>query len=153
MRRVHRRERVRFTADQMFDLVNDVDAYPQFLNWCRSSSIERVGDSEVVATMKVGLGGLHRSITTRNTFKRPEGISMEMVAGPFRDLTGNWRFEPAHGTGCIVALELEIQLSTTPFDMMFAALFEEMVNSQVSAFVARAKTVYAKPAVDQSEKR
>ena len=116
---------MRFTADQMFDLVNDVDAYPQFLNWCRSSSIERVGDSEVVATMKVGLGGLHRSITTRNTFKRPEGISMEMVAGPFRDLTGNWRFEPAHGTGCIVALELEIQLSTTPFDMMFAALFED----------------------------
>ena len=148
MRRVRQQSQVSYTAGQMFDLVNDVDTYPEFLNWCRSSSVERVSDTEVVATMKVGLAGLQRSITTRNTFKRPENISMEMVTGPFRSLTGNWSFEPAQEIGCVVALELELQLSTTPFDRLFAALFEEVVNSQVSAFVDRAETVYADPAAE-----
>ncbi len=147
MRTVRRREQVVFTAEQMFDLVNDVAAYPDFLHWCRSSSVEQVSDTEVVATMDVGLGGYLKSLTTRNRFKRPERISMELVKGPFSNLTGNWRFKPAQGGGCIVALDLEFQLSTIPFEMMFAALFEETVNSQVSAFVTRAESVYAKPDV------
>ena len=126
----------------MFDLVNDVAAYPEFLHWCRDSAVERVSDTEVIATLEVGLGGMSKTFTTRNTLERPERIAMELVDGPFRSLTGAWSFRGVETSGCVVGLELDFQVAHMPLESLFAALFEEMVGTQVAAFVARANTLY-----------
>ena len=132
----------------MFDLVNDVDAYPDFLHWCRGSSVETVSDTEVVATVVVGIGGMHRSFTTRNTLTRPDEIAMELVAGPFDDFSGSWNFASSANGGSTVELKLAFKVSTTPLEMLFASLFEEMVHTQVAAFVSRAEDIYGDPAGD-----
>ena len=126
----------------MFDLVNDVDAYPDFLHWCRGSSVEKISDTEVVATVEVGIGGIRRSFTTRNTLTRPGEISMELVTGPFDALNGRWSFEATANGGCTVELNLAFEVSTTPLEMLFASLFEEMVHTQVATFVSRADAIY-----------
>ena len=141
MRSVHRQRRVPYTPEQMFDLVSDVGAYPEFLHWCRGSSVEGISDTEVIATVEVGIGGLRRSFTTRNTLTRPDEIRMELVAGPFSDFNGSWMFAAAKG-GCSVQLKLAFEVSTTPLEMLFASLFEEMVHTQVAAFVNRADDIY-----------
>ena len=126
----------------MFDLVNDVDAYPDYLHWCRSSSVERISDTEVVATLKVGIGGIHRSFTTRNRLTRPDEITMELVTGPFDAFKGSWVFSAVANGGCAVELNLAFEVSTAPLEMLFASLFEEMVRTQVAAFVSRAHDIY-----------
>lgn len=127
----------------MFDLISDVDAYPDFLHWCRGSSVEKISDSEVVATVEVGIGGIHRSFTTRNRLTRPHKITMELVAGPFDAFSGSWAFSAAADGGCTVELNLAFEVSTAPLEMLFASIFEEMVHTQVAAFVSRADDIYA----------
>ena len=126
----------------MFDLVSDVDAYPEFLHWCRGSAVQRFSDTEVVATVEVGIGGIRRSFATRNRLSRPDEITMELVAGPFDDFSGSWRFAAAANGGCTVELKLVFEVSTMPLEMLFASLFEEMVHTQVAAFVSRAHDIY-----------
>ena len=142
LRSVRRQHQVSYTPEQMFDLVSDVDAYPEFLNWCRGSSVKKFSDTEVVATLEVGTGGIRRSFTTRNRLTRPDEITMELVAGPFNDFSGSWSFASADNGGCTVELKLAFEVSTTPLEMVFASLFEEMVHTQVTAFVSRADDIY-----------
>ena len=126
----------------MFDLVNDIAAYPEFLNWCQGSRVESSTETEVVASLEVGLGGFKKRFTTRNTLRAPEQIDVELVSGPFRSLRGTWRFEEQPDSGCLVKLELDFEVAHTPLDMMFAMLFEEIVRSQITAFTARAELLY-----------
>ena len=146
MRSVRKQHQVPHTPEQMFDLVNDVGAYPDFLHWCRGSFVETVSDSEVVATVEVGIGGIRRSFTTRNTLTRPAGIAMELVAGPFNAFSGNWNFTASANGGSTVELKLVFEVSAIPLEMLFASLFEEMVHMQVAAFVRRADDIYGNAA-------
>lgn len=150
MRNVRRQHQVPYTPEQMFDLVNDVEAYPDYLHWCRGSFVERVSDTEVVATVEVGIGGIRRSFTTRNTLTRPDEIAMELVAGPFDDFSGSWSFASSANGGSTVELKLAFEVSATPLEMLFASLFEEMVHTQVAAFVSRAHGIYGSVADDRS---
>ena len=142
MRKVRRSERVGYSAGQMFDLVNDIESYPQFLHWCQGARVDRSNETEVVATLEVGLGGVHKRFTTRNALDRPHRMDIELMDGPFRSLHGTWRFEEQTEAGCVVVLELEFEVAHTPLDLMFGMLFEEIVRSQVAAFIQRAGAVY-----------
>jgi len=148
LRSVRQRRHVPYTPEKMFDLVCDVEAYPEFLHWCRGASVEVVSDVEVAATVEVGIGGARRSFTTRNLLSRPDRITMQLVSGPFSDFSGRWCFQPAPGDSCVVELELDFEVSATPLEMLFAALFEEVVQTQVAAFVSRAHVIYGSGAND-----
>ena len=142
MRTVQRTERVRYDATQMFDLVNDIGSYPEFLHWCQASCVERSNEQEVLATLDVGLGGMHKRFSTRNALDRPRQIEIELVDGPFKSLSGTWRFENQAEAGCIVELRLQFEVAHTPLDMMFGMIFEEIVRSQIAAFIQRAESLY-----------
>ena len=139
---IHRSSRVRHTAEQMFDLVHDVESYPQFLHWCRGARVEERGDDFVLATLDIGISGIHKSFSTRNTFERPRRLDIELVSGPFRHLDGLWEFEPLPDGGCEVSISLTFEVIRSPFSVVFAMVFEELVRAQVSAFVARADELY-----------
>jgi len=126
----------------MFDLVNDVESYPEFLHWCRGARIESRSEREMVASLDVGIGGIHKSFKTRNTLDRPRSIRLELVSGPFRRLSGEWRFEPLGPDATAVELTLEFEVAPSPFNMVFSLMFEELVRSQMSAFIARAHALY-----------
>jgi len=126
----------------MFDLVNDIGSYPEFLHWCQASCVERSNEQEVLATLDVGLGGVHKRFSTRNALDRPRQIAIELVDGPFRSLSGTWRFENQAEAGCIVDLRLQFEVAHTPLDMMFGMVFEEIVRSQIAAFIQRAESLY-----------
>ena len=144
---VSRSASVAASARQMFDLVNDIEAYPAFLEWCTGARVESATPTEVVATVKVGLAGLNQSFTTRNALEPPSGddagrIRMELVAGPFRRLDGSWTFRPLPDGGCEVRLDLDYELSLSPLRFALGLVFEEIARSQVGAFVKRAETLY-----------
>ena len=142
MRTVQQSEQVPYQSFQMFDLVNDIELYPEFLHWCQGSRVISSSNAEVIATLDVGLGGVHKCFTTKNSLKRPHQIDVDLVDGPFKSLRGIWRFDSREETGCIVELRLGFEVAHTPLDMVFGAFFEEVVRSQVAAFTKRAEKVY-----------
>jgi ribosome-associated toxin RatA of RatAB toxin-antitoxin module len=139
---VQRSSRVSYAAEQMFDLVNDVEKYPEFLHWCRGAHIDaRYGDT-IEATLEIGALGFQRSFRTRNTMRRPERILIELVSGPFRRLRGEWKFTDLPTGGSEVALSLAFEVTVSPFGVVFSKVFEELAGAQMDAFTARAAKLY-----------
>ena len=125
----------------MFDLVNDVERYPQFLHWCRGARVESRTGNVLEATLEIGMLGFEKSFRTRNTLKRPEHIGIELVSGPFRKLRGEWKFAEL-ASGSEISLTLTFEVTVSPFGIVFAKVFEELAASQMSAFTARADKLY-----------
>lgn len=130
------------TAAEMFDLVNDVESYPEFLHWVRAARVDERGENYMKATLDIGISGIHKSFTTLNTFERPHRLDIELVSGPFRHLDGLWEFEDVGDGECEVSVTLSFEVVASPLSMVFSMVFEELVRAQVAAFVQRAETVY-----------
>jgi ribosome-associated toxin RatA of RatAB toxin-antitoxin module len=126
----------------MFELVDDIASYPDFLPWCQRATIQKRCDDLVEATLDNGLGGVHKQFSTRNRLVRPERIEIELLKGPFRSLEGAWTFEEREEGGSDVGLALKFEVAHSPLNMVFALLFEEVVRSQVAAFTSRAESLY-----------
>ncbi len=142
MRSVRRSAQVRYSASQMFALVDDIASYPEFLYWCQRATIQRRTKDLVEATLEVGLGGVHKKFSTRNRLDQPRRIEIELLKGPFRSLEGAWTFNDHDDGGSEVSLALDFEVANTPLNMIFAVLFEEVIRSQIAAFVSRAEALY-----------
>jgi ribosome-associated toxin RatA of RatAB toxin-antitoxin module len=142
VRKVNRSALVPYTTREMFALVDDIASYPEFVPWCNEATVESRSGATVVATLELHKGPISKHFTTRNTGSGFEAIDMELVGGPFRHLSGGWRFKEIEGEGCRVSLELEFEFESRLIDTMFGAFFKEAGDSLVDAFTARARDVY-----------
>lgn len=142
VRQVDRQALVPFSPQQMFDLVDDVASYPQFLPWCRAATVLERKPEEVVATLQIHKGGLHTSFTTRNRLQPPHSINLALVNGPFRALDGEWQFQEVGDKGSRVRLKLRFGFANPLNAWLLEPVFEHTCNSLVDAFVKRARSVY-----------
>ncbi len=125
----------------MFDLVNDIEAYPDYMDGCQSATVLGRGEDWVEARLALGLGGISQSFVTRNQLQPPHRMTMALVDGPFRSFNGLWSFAPKDD-GCQVTLELEFSLKNPLLAMAVNKMFEQIAASQVRALCARAERVY-----------
>ena len=132
MIQIRRSALVMRTPAVMFDLVNDVEAYPRLFDWCSGAAVLEHDESSLVARLDLRLAGLNQSFTTRNTVLRPDRIHMLLVDGPFRTLEGEWSFLALGETGCKIALALDFDYSgrlTAPaLRMGFRNLADRLVD-------------------------
>ena len=132
---------MRHTAAQMFDLVNDVEAYPRRFAWCAGAHVlAREGDS-LTARLEVRVAGLTQAFTTRNTLTPPQRISMQLVEGPFRQLSGVWEFTALGVDGCKVSLSLDFEYSGVMAPLMRAG-FQKLADRMVDEFCVEAVHIY-----------
>lgn len=142
MREVRRTALVPYSAKEMFELVDNVEAYPEFLPWCNDATVQSRDEETVLATLELHKGGVSKHFTTRNTLKPFQAIDMALVDGPFRHLDGGWRFRDIADDGCEVSLELEFEFDSRMVDLMFGRFFEDILSALVDAFTRRAAAVY-----------
>ena len=142
MQSVHRSVLVPYSAQQMFDLVNDIEKYPEFLHWCSGARIDVRQGSTIEATLDIGVLGFQRSFRTRNTLRGPERIQIDLVSGPFRRLRGEWRFKDLPEGGADVELSLAFEVTLSAFGALFSRVFEELAGAQMQAFTQRAAALY-----------
>ena len=133
---------VKFSARQMFELVNDIESYPQFLPWCSGSRILKRGDNFVEAELLISKGGFKKSFSTRNQLNANEKITVSLLDGPFSHLQGHWDFLPLREDASKVSLNLEFEMAGKLSNLAFGAVFNQICNTMVSAFTQRAKEVY-----------
>jgi ribosome-associated toxin RatA of RatAB toxin-antitoxin module len=140
--RIQRSAHVPYSAELMFNLVNDVDRYPEFLPHCRSARVVEQAGGKVKATVELAKGALHKSFTTENRLLPPHRIEMRLVDGPFRRLHGAWTFIAQEGGDTRVALDLEFEFSNRLMALAVGPVFNHVANSLVDAFVKRARSIH-----------
>ena len=101
----------------MFELVNNINDYSQFLNWCDSSSILNQSDNQITASVEINKGGIKQTFSTLNTLTPYKSIAMELVDGPFDVLSGEWRFEPLGDNAAKIHLDLQFKFKSMLIDM------------------------------------
>jgi ribosome-associated toxin RatA of RatAB toxin-antitoxin module len=140
---IQRSALVGHTPDQMFDLVNDVEAYPRRFDWCVGAHVLVLSCNEITARLDLKLGRLRQSFTTRNTLMRPDRIELELVEGPFRRLHGEWRFVPLGDRATRVELSLDFEFAGRLVGSALAAGFQGLANRMVDDFCRAARSAYA----------
>ena len=142
MIQIRRSAIVRHTPAQMFDLVNDVEAYPRRFTWCAGARVlEREGDA-LTARLELRIGGLTQAFTTRNTLSPPQRIAIELVEGPFRHLSGAWEFAALGTDGSKVTLALDFEYSGVMAPLMRIG-FQKLADRMVDEFCTEAARTYA----------
>jgi ribosome-associated toxin RatA of RatAB toxin-antitoxin module len=132
---------VPFTPAQMFDLVNDVEAYPKRFGWCDGSEVLEREDNVLVARLDLKFAGLRQSFTTRNTTDKPHSLAMKFVEGPFRSLDGVFTFQALGDVGCKIALALDFDYAGLGGSVLKMG-FQQLANRMVDDFCDEARRQY-----------
>lgn len=133
---------VDYTPEQMYALVDAVEAYPEFLPWCGGTVVQARDETRTRATIMIDYRGIKQKFSTENAKERPSQIVMRLVEGPFRHLDGNWQFQALGAGACKVRLQLNYEFSSRLLEKLVGPVFDYIATSFVEAFVARAAKVY-----------
>jgi ribosome-associated toxin RatA of RatAB toxin-antitoxin module len=139
MREVKRTALIAESPARMYELINDIERYPEFVPWCTAARVESRKEGEVVATLTIKRGPLRAEFTTRNLLEPGKRVLMQFVSGPFSVLEGLWTLTPLGDLGCRVELEMRFEFANRVAGTLFAPLFEDTAASLVDAFVKRAR--------------
>ena len=142
MKNICRSALVPFSAKQMYQLVDDIDSYNNFVPYCQESKVLERNKQQVTATLQVAKSGIAKSFTTRNTLEPYDFIGMELIDGPFSHLSGGWRFTALSDSACKIELDLNFEFSNQLTTLAFSKIFNKLVQSMVSAFTSRAEKIY-----------
>jgi ribosome-associated toxin RatA of RatAB toxin-antitoxin module len=142
VREIRRSALVTFSPEQMFDLVIDVERYPEFLPWVAGAELHEKSERDLLASMEMQRGGMRERFTTRNEFDRPGFMDMQLVRGPFRVLDGRWTFSPIADAGTRIDLVMHFEFASPVVSLLFGKAFEQSCNTLIDAFISRARALH-----------
>ena len=142
MAHIQRHALLPFTVEQMFQLVNKVDDYPQYLEGCSKAIIHAQDNTSMKATLMLEKRGIKLQFTTLNTIDAPKSIILNLDDGPFTQFEGRWFFQYLSDDACKVMLDLRFQLAGKLTSVAAAKLLDSVGNNMVDAMVKRAKQIY-----------
>ncbi len=135
---------IEYSAAQMYALVENLTAYPEFLPWCGGTEIlEREGEI-TRAAITIDFRGLKQRFSTENRANPPQLIEMSLLHGPFRHLDGSWRFKALGDDACKIEFRLHYEFSSKLLEKLVGPVFHFIASTFVDAFVKRALQVYGK---------
>ena len=138
----HKQVTVPYTAAQMYDLVNNINAYSTFITLCVSSEVHEEQDHKLRATIKIAKGKIGFGFTTVNTMEKGRSIAMNLENGPFKTLTGVWRFTPLGEHECIISLHFDFDFSNKLLGVALGGLFKQVCDSMVESSRKQASVRY-----------
>ncbi|WP_371188883.1 type II toxin-antitoxin system RatA family toxin [Thalassotalea maritima] len=139
---INRSALVMHSAADMYQLINDVAAYPEFLPGCSAAKVLAQDSQSMTASLQVSKGGIQKWFTTENSLIHNQKVSMTLKDGPFKRLSGHWLLTPLSDEACKIELSLDYEFSSKLIELAFGKVFDALTNSMVNAFTQRAKQVY-----------
>jgi ribosome-associated toxin RatA of RatAB toxin-antitoxin module len=130
------------TSHRLFELVNDIESYPQFMDGCVGSQILLREETLVEARLDLAKGGISQSFSTRNRLLGTEAITLELLDGPFEFFEGRWGFQELGDTACKLSLQLEFTVNSALLGVAASRLFEMVTNNLVDSLGKRAQEIY-----------
>ncbi len=142
---VHQSLAVPHKVAEMYQLVDRVEDYAEFLPWCKQSRVLSRNEDEVRATLVLSGGGFHKAFSTCNRLQKNKMIEIRLLEGPFSQLEGFWKFEAINDNSSQITLDLEFEFSNKLLSFAFAPVFTQVATTLVDAFVKRAGVLYGEP--------
>ena len=134
------------SPEQMFELVLDIEKYPEFLPWCVATRVRERAGGKIVADMAIGYKVFRERFTTEVEWRRPDRIDVRYFEGPFKYLNNHWTFEPVSGEGgdgqCLIDFYVDFEFRSRLFQSAIGAVFNEAVQRMISSFEKRANQLY-----------
>jgi len=132
-----------YSVEKVYDLVNDVEKYPEFLSWCHKAQIHQKDDVSMTASIGIVKGGMQHTLTTKNVLtKDPYKIEMHLISGPFKHLHGVWHFKELTEQRTQIEFCVEFSLASRLLNVVFAPVFTNLTEELTNAFADRAKVCY-----------
>jgi ribosome-associated toxin RatA of RatAB toxin-antitoxin module len=131
-----------YTADQVFQLVDDIEAYPLYMDGCVGAQVLSRDNGRVDARLHLARAGITQSFATRNQLQPPHTIELELLEGPFDSFAGRWHFRALGDAACKVSLDLEFTLSSSVLGAAAAKLFNSVTSHLVDSISDRARQLY-----------
>lgn len=144
MQRVSKSVLVPYSAAAMFELVDRIELYPQFLPWCGGATVTTADDGTKTARIDISFHGVHAHFTTDNVNRAGESIVITLKDGPFRHLHGEWRFRSLAANACKIEFEFAYEFATELLERAVGPVFNHIANTFIDAFVQRAETLNGK---------
>ena len=133
---------IEYSAAQMYALVENIAAYPEFLPWCGGTEILKKDGDITHAAIIIDFRGIKQRFSTENRAEPPNLIEMTLVDGPFRQLDGTWRFKPLGEQACKIEFRLHYEFSSKLLGKIVGPVFHFIASTFVDAFVKRARQLY-----------
>jgi ribosome-associated toxin RatA of RatAB toxin-antitoxin module len=133
---------VPYSAARMYDLVDAVEQYPEFLPWCSGSELIYRRPDALSAVIHINFRGIQQHFSTVNARRGPHEMDIRLVDGPFKSMDGSWRFTDLGGAGCKVEFQLRWEFASRVLAALAGPVFNHIATTMVDAFVSRAQKLY-----------
>ena len=138
MHNIHKSAIVLHPAQKMFQLVDSVENYPQFLPWCGSTQIIERDNDKTIASIEINYKGIRQTFTTENTKKQNQEMIIKLIDGPFKSLSGEWMFKNLDKDSCQIELKLEYEFSNVILEKLISPVFNMIANTFIEEFIKEA---------------
>jgi coenzyme Q-binding protein COQ10 len=136
------RRRLPYTPEQLFNLVADIERYPEFLPWCLAARIRRREGRTIHADLVIGFRMVRERFTSKVDLSPQRRIDVAYAQGPFKYLNNHWEFAPTEDGGCEIDFFVDFEFRNRVLQKLIEVLFQEAVRRMVSAFETRARALY-----------
>lgn len=138
MHNIHKSAIVLHPAQKMFQLVDSVENYPEFLPWCGSTQIIERDNDKTIASIEINYKGIRQNFTTENTKKHNQEMIIKLIDGPFKSLSGEWMFKKLDKDSCQIELKLEYEFSNIILEKLISPVFNIIANTFIDEFIKEA---------------
>jgi len=138
MHNIHKSAIVIHPAEKMFQLVDSVENYPQFLPWCGSTQIIERNNDKTIASIEINYKGIRQTFTTENTKRQNQEMIIKLIDGPFKSLSGEWMFKNLDKDSCQIELKLEYEFSNVILEKLISPVFNMIANTFIDEFIKEA---------------
>lgn len=139
---VHKTVLVAYSAQQMYELVERVENYPDFLPWCGAVKVLQRSEHDLTATLSINYHGIKQQFTTKNQNLPYSRMDLQLVDGPFQHLSGSWCFHALREDACKIEFNLNYDFSSKLLEHLIGPVFSRIANSFVDSFCHRAEVMY-----------
>ena len=138
MKNIHKEEEINIDIETIFNLINDIESYPNYLPWCTKSEVKKESAKTIIGKIFISKSFINWNFSTKNTIKKNELISLELVDGPFENLTGKWTFSSINKFNTKVSLDIDYKFKSSIIELSIEPIFSSIMNSILKSFVQEA---------------
>jgi ribosome-associated toxin RatA of RatAB toxin-antitoxin module len=142
MIKITRQALLRCSAEQLYLLINDIEAYPNYMDGCVGARIIQQDAQTMDAELQLAKAGLNYRMTTRNQLVFPESVTMTLIDGPLSNFHGGWHIQALQDTACKVTVDLQFTINNRALAIASKLLFQPLADNLVNAVTTRAKQLY-----------
>ena len=138
MKNIHKEEDINIDIETIFNLINDIESYPNYLPWCTKYEVKEESDNSIIGKIFISKSFINWNFSTKNIVKKNKSISLDLVDGPFESLTGKWTFSSINQFNTKVSLDIDYKFKSSIIELSIEPIFSSIMNSILNSFVQEA---------------